>query len=565
MMQLPIPLHRNTAVLETYVETSGAGHLFHGRLENLPALLGEMMVAGEVDPGLFGLDLPFTFGQGALGDEAQGRRIRARADELWQELQKDLRENPARAAESRDRYLRAIDSRLASGPRVSIRLMRRGAKGEGDRALFAGLFRAEDQALRPLNHPNVIRRYACLSDPRVGPVLFLEQIRGKTLERIWRRRLEKRQGPLPLKVLAHIAYQLVRAVAHAHGAGIVHGDLRPGNVLVEEPTETERRQGKAKGGVKLCGFGLAQAGPSGMREAMAGPGSGPLTHAAPEQLAEGVCTPATDVYQFGTTLYILATGRLPYDVMSLEGLRQKLLAPDPHPNRVHHFRPEISPKFEQVIEGAREKDPAKRWPLDRVLEAITQLYASRSFSLDDQPRSTSILEELLERVQTNAALKDFYRAIEGLEVAREFLRGIPPDKEGGVRRRYEELCRLYEPYRHAVNAVMRAHRQHIGPVDVMMEELYSRYGRGEPILTDEEKGIIQESGSDLQIVKRSLFDKILFHTSAAIEELGKIDPELVGEMHRKMVDRASSQEVAASDLAARMVKFGEDYLREIPG
>jgi len=563
-MRLPVAIHRAIAVLEEYVETSGAAHVFNGRVENLPALLGEMMIAGEVDPGLFGLDLSFTFGQGAITEEAEIGRIRARADELWKELQEAVQARPPAAAELRDRYLRAIDIRLVGDTHVTVKAMRRGKK-DSDRVSFWMLFRGEDRALRTLNHPNIVRRYACLTDPRSGPILIVEQVRGKSLERIWRRRLETRQGPLPLAALAHVTYQLVRALSHAHGAGVVHGDVRPGNILVEEPTEAERQKGKAKGAVKLSGFGLAQAGPQALRDLLAGPGSGPPSHVAPEQLADGSCTPATDVYQLGSTLFLLATGKTAYEVAGLESLRQKLKSSDPHPSRVHHFRPEISPQFEALIEGAREKDPAKRWSLDRVTEAVTQLYASRGFSLEDSPRSSSILQELLERVQTNAALKDFYRAIEGMDVARDFLQGLPSEKEGNIRQRYDELSKLYEPYRKAVYAVMKTQRQHIGPVDVMMEELYRRYGRGEPLLTDEEKGVLQESGSDVQVVKRSLFDKILYHTSAAIEELAKVDPELVGEMHRKLVDRASSQEEAASDLAARMVKFGEDYLKEEPG
>ena len=56
----------------------------------------------------------------------------------------------------------------------------------------------------------------------------------------------------------------------------------------------------------------------------------------------------------------------------------------------------------------------------------------------------------------------------------------------------------------------------------------------------------------------------LAYSDAAIEELAKIDPDLVGDLHRKMVDRASSQEVAASDLVAREIQFGQDYRRETP-
>ena len=72
---------------------------------------------------------------------------------------------------------------------------------------------------------------------------------------------------------------------------------------------------------------------------------------------------------------------------------------------------------------------------------------------------------------------------------------------------------------------------------------------------------MHEKGEDVQIVRRSLIDKIMHHTQEAIRKMTAIDPELVGEMHRKLVDRAASQEEACTDLVSREVKFGEDYLK----
>ena len=95
-----------------------------------------------------------------------------------------------------------------------------------------------------------------------------------------------------------------------------------------------------------------------------------------------------------------------------------------------------------------------------------------------------------------------------------------------------------------------------------MEELYDRYGKGQPLLTEADKGVIkEESDGQETILKRSMIDGILGHTHAAIEELSRIDPDLVGDMHRKLVDRASSQEVAATDLITREIQFGQDYRR----
>src|SRR5262249_3640901 len=154
------------------------------------------------------------------------------------------------------------------------------------------------------------------------------------------------------------------ALSHAHQQGVVHGELHPANILIEEAPHV-----KTKGVVKLAGFGGGGAG-----------GASALPYSAPDQIRDGTPSPASDVYQLGATLSGRPTGKLPYGAASRDAMRALLLSDEPHPARVHHSRPEISPRFEALIEGAREKDPAKRWALPKVVEEITQLYASKAFS-----------------------------------------------------------------------------------------------------------------------------------------------------------------------------------------
>jgi serine/threonine protein kinase len=533
-IQLPYTIFREVAVLDGYLGAAGPAHIFQAKLSNLPALIGEMMISGESDPNFFQIDYKFTIGKGAIEDPAVVAAIRARADALWKEYKAGAN------VKNRERYLRVIDGRLLENPGLAVRA----PAHQGPESRDTDRLMGEDRALRKLNHRNIVRRYARVDDPNLGPCILLEHVQGKTLDRIWRRRGENKQGPLPLPAVAHIAYQLAHALHHAHQQGVVHGELHPANILIEEsPTA------KTKGVVKLAGFGGGGAG-----------GAGALPYSAPELVTEGTPTPATDAYQFGATLYVLATGRLPYEASSPDALREQLTSDSPHPARVHHSRPEISPRFEALIEGAREKDPKKRWPMAKIVEEITQLYAAKGFSLDDAPRG-SIAEELIVRVQTDFALKDFYRAIEAIDLAKDFLDGVPGSRGDDVRRRFEALKSQVEPYRPAVEQLRAVQKKHIAPVDHLMEELYARYGKGEPILTAKDKGVMKGEGPDSVIIKRSLIDGILAHTSAAIQELAEINAEMVGDMHRKMVDRASSQEEACSDLAKRMIQFGEDYIK----
>jgi serine/threonine protein kinase len=544
-IDLPYTLHREFAVLEAFQGSSAHAHLFLGRLLNLPGLIGELMIAGEIDPNVFQVDLKFTLGQ-PVADPGKQQEIRERAEILWTEFKALSSSPPAQAAKTRERYARILDARLTANPMVDVKVaVRQGGEGGGDVPRIL----AEDKALRRLNHRNIVRRYGRAKDPAMGPALFLEHVSGKTLDRIWRRRLERRQGPLPLSAVAHIAYQTAHALSYAHGQGVVHGELNPSTILIEDDSP----DGKQKGVVKLVGFG-------------AGGSSGALALAfsAPEQIRDKSCNAATDVYQLGATLFTLVTGRMPFEGESPEEVKVSLLSPEPHAGRVHHFRSDIAPRFEALIEGAREKDPAARWALPKLLEEITQLYASKVFSLQDAPKG-SIVEELLVRVQTDLAMKDYFRALEALDLSRDFLDGAAGERGAEVRRKHEALLKMAEPYREAVEAVRRIQRQHIGPVDHLMEELYQRYGKGDPILTEEDKGVMEDRGDgDVVIVKRSVIDGILAHTAAAIQELAGIPADFVGDMHRKMVDRASSQEEACSDLAKKMIRFGEDYIRLEP-
>src|SRR4051812_25618114 len=81
-VQLPCTLYREVAVLDGYLGAAGPAHVSQAKLKNLPALIGEMMVAGESDPNFFQIDYKFTIGKGPIEDAAVIQAIRDRADIL---------------------------------------------------------------------------------------------------------------------------------------------------------------------------------------------------------------------------------------------------------------------------------------------------------------------------------------------------------------------------------------------------------------------------------------------------------------------------------------------------
>jgi serine/threonine-protein kinase len=156
---------------------------------------------------------------------------------------------------------------------------------------FAELVR-EPKLLATLNHPNII---TVLTAERVDDVFFIvmEYVPGDTLEAI-----SDRDGALEIGRALDFACQICNAVDHAHSQGVIHRDLRPGNVIVTEA-----------GVAKVADFGTSRF----LEIAAHGTtviGSPP--YMAPEQF-HGKAVFASDVYSLGVTLYQLLTGRLPYD------------------------------------------------------------------------------------------------------------------------------------------------------------------------------------------------------------------------------------------------------------
>ena len=161
-------------------------------------------------------------------------------------------------------------------------------------------FSAEAKALAQLCSPHVVQVFDYLPDP-IEPYLVMEFVRGRSLATVMRE-----DGPLPLNRLIDCAWQVLTGLAAAHGAGILHRDIKPGNILLA-----------AEGVYKLADFGLA----TGNRLSAALTGDGDLTdtgeivgtvrYLAPERAAGSDATGLTDIYALGITLYELACGRHP--------------------------------------------------------------------------------------------------------------------------------------------------------------------------------------------------------------------------------------------------------------
>ncbi|MEU5907361.1 protein kinase [Micromonospora sp. NPDC047527] len=162
--------------------------------------------------------------------------------------------------------------------------------------------RREARAAARLTHPHVTQVYdyaeATLAGGVVVPYLVMELVEGHNLAD------RMRSGPMPWPEAVRVAGQIAAALAAAHRIGVVHRDIKPGNVML---TDT---------GAKVLDFGIAALG--GLDSRSGEPVMGTPAYFAPERLAAGPPDPASDVYALGALLYRTLTGRAPLPVQSWE-------------------------------------------------------------------------------------------------------------------------------------------------------------------------------------------------------------------------------------------------------
>jgi eukaryotic-like serine/threonine-protein kinase len=247
---------------------------------------------------------------------------------------------------------------------------------------FRDRFEAEVETLRKLNHPNIVRLFGFGEQDRQ---LFyaMELIAGSSLEEELAkgRRFDWRE-------VVRIAVDVCKALRHAHDRGIVHRDIKPGNILLS-----------AEGQVKIADFGIARLfGNS--KLTIAGAIIGTAEYMAPEQAAGKPVEPRADLYSLGAVMYVLLARRPLFKGKSAKEVIHKQQYEIPEPLR--HFNPDVPEELERLIAGLLEKEPERRTPnamvLGRVLEAMQQsmtlpgetVQASRSQILSPDSRDAAV-------------------------------------------------------------------------------------------------------------------------------------------------------------------------------
>ena len=207
-------------------------------------------------------------------------------------------------------------------------------------AEFVERFMREARSAAKLHHPGLVTIFDV--GEIEGTYFFsMQWLQGKTLEE----KLE--EGPLPVEEVVGVVSQMAAALGFAHEAGVVHRDVKPANVIVDE-----------RGRAVLTDFGIAKAGNE-TQLTRVGASVGSPDYMAPEQISGGSVDPRTDLYALGVLFHHLLTGEPPYSGDApIAVAYQHLNAPIPS---ARETRPEVPPELDEVVTRLMAKAPEDRF------------------------------------------------------------------------------------------------------------------------------------------------------------------------------------------------------------
>jgi serine/threonine protein kinase len=255
---------------------------------------------------------------------------------------------------------RARDTRL--NRTVAIKVL---PEHLSDRPELRERFEREARTVAALNHPHICSIFDIGTQNGVG-FIVMEYLEGETLaERLTR-------GPLPLDQLLKTALDVADALDKAHHDGVVHRDLKPGNIMM------------TKAGAKLLDFGLARVVvPAALSDlptepslTAAGTILGTLQYMSPEQLEGKEADARTDIFAFGAVLYEMGTGRKAFEGRSQASLISAIMTADPP--SISSLQTMYPPTLDHIVKRCLAKQPEDRWQTARdVAYALDLIPSSR--------------------------------------------------------------------------------------------------------------------------------------------------------------------------------------------
>ena len=250
---------------------------------------------------------------------------------------------------------------------VAVKLL---AEHLADDEAFVARFRREALAAARLQHPNIVQVFdSGLDEPSGRHYIVMEYVEGPSCADLIRD-----QGVLDIGQAVSIVRDACHGLDYAHRAGVVHRDVKPGNLLISKDT----------GAAKLADFGIAKAAEQ-TRITQVGSVLGTAAYLSPEQATGAESTPASDIYSLGVCAYQFLSGRLPHEYGSLTELALKQQSESAEP--IRSYRPEVPEALDRAIRVCLERDPQARYA-----SALDMADAMDAGLRGDQSQVTQVLE-----------------------------------------------------------------------------------------------------------------------------------------------------------------------------
>jgi serine/threonine protein kinase len=273
-------------------------------------------------------------------------------------------------------------------------------------------FDREARAISSLNHPNICTLHDVGHQDGID-FLVMEFLEGETLaERL-------RRGPLPMEQVLKYGIEICEGLERAHKSGVVHRDLKPGNIML------------TKMGAKLMDFGLAKAMPgvaapaSSLTMTISHPsGDQPLTargtlvgtfqYMSPEQTEGKEADARSDIFSLGAVLYEMATGKRAFTGRSQATVVAAILASEPPPMSIE--QPMAPPALQQVVKSCLAKDPDDRFQTAHDVKLQLRWIAEASSSQLAAPAAIRSRSAIHKRILTIAAVVGWLLALAGIAI-----------------------------------------------------------------------------------------------------------------------------------------------------